>query len=121
MGGIEASKSVKVGFKEHARWALQYHDRWFAMHHMFPFVVFGMIQKRDAMWSVRLQMRRKDFERDTLAVASVTMADLKKAEQEKGQRELITNPRVHTLHHHVVATNSKVMGGQTMLGLSTTG
>ena len=80
-----------------------------------------MIQKRDAMRSVRLQMRRKDFERDTLAVASVTMADLKKAEQEEGQREPITNPRVRTLHHHVVAANSKVMGGQTTLGLSTAG
>ena len=42
------------------------------------------------MRSVRLQMRRKEFERHTLAVGlSVTLADLKKAEQEEGPREAI--------------------------------
>ena len=62
------------------------------------------------MRSARLQMKRKDFERDTLAVASVTLADLKKAEQQEGCKEPITNSRVCTLRHHVVAANGRVKG-----------
>ena len=55
-------------------------------------------------------MRRKHFERDTLALASITLADLKKAELEEGRKEQITNPRVRTLCNHVAAANGRVMG-----------
>ena len=110
VGGIEAPRTVKVSLKEHARWALQYHDCRFATHHSFPFVAFVIIQKREAMRSARLQMRRKDFERDAIALASITVADLKKAEVQEGRKELITNSRVRTLQNHVVATNGRVQG-----------
>ena len=110
LGGIEASRKVKLSLKDHARWALQYHDRCFANHHTFAFVLFAMFQKREAMRSARLQMKRKDFKWDTLAVASVTLADLKKAEQQEGRKEPITNSRVRTLRRHVVAANGRVTG-----------
>ena len=110
VGGIEAPRTVKVSLKEHARWALQYHDRRFATHHTFPFVVFAIIQKREAMHSAQLQMRRKDFERDAIALASITVADLKKAEVQEGQKEHISNPRVRMLRNHVVAANGRVEG-----------
>ncbi|KIO11878.1 hypothetical protein M404DRAFT_98925, partial [Pisolithus tinctorius Marx 270] len=87
-GGIEADRATNVSLREHVRWAMQYYDRRFVSHHAFPFVVFAMIQKRDTMRSARLQMRRKDFERDALAF----------------------NPRVRALHKHVVTANSKVEG-----------
>ena len=110
VGGIEAPRTVKVGLKEHARWALQYHDRRFATHHTFPFVVFAIIQKREAMRSARLQMRRKDFDRDAIALASITVADLKKAEVQEGRKEQISNPKVRMLRNHVVAANGRVEG-----------
>ena len=110
VGSIEASRTIKVGVKAHTQWALQYHDQWFATHHSFAFVLFGILQKRAAMRSVQLQMKRKDFERDTVAVASVTLADLKKAEEQEGCKQPITNPRVRTLQRHVITANGRVTG-----------
>lgn len=49
VGSIEALRTIKVSVKAHTQWALQYHDRWFATHHSFAFVLFGILQKRAAM------------------------------------------------------------------------
>ena len=62
------------------------------------------------MHPAQLQMQRKHFERDTLALVSITLADLKKAELEDGRKEQISNPHIYTLHNHVAATNGHVMG-----------
>jgi len=56
VGGIESERKVKLSLREHAQWALQYYDRRFATHHLFPFVLFALIQKCEAMYSARLQM-----------------------------------------------------------------
>ena len=50
-GGIEAERKAKLSLHEHAQWALQYYDRHFATHHSFPFVLFALVQKREAMYS----------------------------------------------------------------------
>ena len=109
-GGIEAERQTKVNLRDHARWALQYYDCRFATHHSFPFVAFALIQKREAMRSARLQMRRKDFEKDALALCSITVKDLKQAEAEERRKESISNPRVRALRKHVIAANGKVIG-----------
>ncbi|KAG1764658.1 hypothetical protein EDD22DRAFT_1042520 [Suillus occidentalis] len=110
IGGIEATRTKYVGFDEHIRWALQYHDRRFRTHHSFPFVVFGISQKRKALQSARIQMRRKDFERDAFVIKSLTVADLKQAEKEEAENKQISNPRVRLLRKHVFATSSRVLG-----------
>src|SRR5262245_24987957 len=83
LGGIECDRGLKVGFLEHVRWALDYYDRRFRLHHSFPFVTFGIHQKREALYSARLQMRRRDFDKEALALATLTVADLKEAEVEE--------------------------------------
>ena len=80
------------------------------MHHSFPFVCFGISQKREAMRSAFLQMRRQDFEADTFAIAKLTVADLKQAEEEEAHKIPISNPAVRLLRKHVVATNGRVLG-----------
>ena len=62
------------------------------------------------MRSARLQMQRKDFKRDAIVLASITVADLKKAEVQEGWKEPITNSRVRTLRNHIVAANGRVQG-----------
>ncbi|KIO10905.1 hypothetical protein M404DRAFT_21123 [Pisolithus tinctorius Marx 270] len=110
LGGVEAECSINVSLCEHARWAMQYYDRHFVVHHAFPFMIFAMIQKWDAMRSTHLQMQRKDFERDALVLSCLTVVDLRKAEEEEGRKAKISNPRVRALQKHVVAANSKVEG-----------
>ncbi|KAG1859029.1 hypothetical protein DFJ58DRAFT_715769 [Suillus subalutaceus] len=91
VGGIEAMRTKSVGFDEHVRWALQYHDRRFRTHHSFPF-------KRKALQSAQIQMRRKDFERDA------------QAEKEEADNKFISNPRVRILRKHVFAMSGQVVG-----------
>jgi hypothetical protein len=97
VGGIESDRPKSVGFQEHVRWALQYHDRRFRVHHTFPFVAFSMLQKREALNSARIQMHRKDFEREALALCSLTVNDLKQAQEEEAEQRVPTNPRVRLL------------------------
>ncbi|KIN96568.1 hypothetical protein M404DRAFT_33056 [Pisolithus tinctorius Marx 270] len=113
-GTIEAEHPVKISLCEHCKWALQYHDCRFAMHHSFPFVVFMLMQKWEMMRSAHLQMRQKDFEHDTLALSSITVADLKKAAVEEAHHEPISNAQVWVLRHHVMAANSRVLGSDNM-------
>ncbi|KIK34584.1 hypothetical protein CY34DRAFT_26824 [Suillus luteus UH-Slu-Lm8-n1] len=92
VGGIEDTCKKLVGFDEHVRWTLQYHDWRFRTHHSFPFVVFGMEQKRKALQSARIQMRCKDFECDGYIINSITVSDLKQAEKEEAEHRKISNP-----------------------------
>ncbi|KIO04732.1 hypothetical protein M404DRAFT_25843 [Pisolithus tinctorius Marx 270] len=109
-GAIEAERPVNLSLREHCKWAMQYHDRRFATHHSFPFMVFALMQKRETMRSARLQMRQKDFERDMLALSSIRVADLKQAAAEEARHEPISNARVRALHRHVTAANGRVIG-----------
>ncbi|KAF8443785.1 hypothetical protein L210DRAFT_3611238 [Boletus edulis BED1] len=110
IGGIEAHRERAVGFEEHVRWALQYHDQRFRKHHTFPFFCFAITQKRDVMVSARIQMKRKDFNNEALAIRSLTVADLKQAEKEEAANLPVTNPRVHMLRKHVFAASRRVKG-----------
>lgn len=47
-GGIEGHQEVPVDFVDHIRWSLRYHDRRFRKHETFPFVSFGILQRRQA-------------------------------------------------------------------------
>ena len=62
LGGIEAYRPVQIDFREHTKWALQYFDRRFRKHETFPFVCFGISQRRQALASAKVQMQRNTFE-----------------------------------------------------------
>lgn len=113
-GGIEAERQVKVSFAAHVRWCLQYYDRRFATHHSFPFVVFGIEQKRQALKSARLQMQRRNFEADARTLSTITYHDMEKAQAEEDHGQRISDPRVHLLKKHMFATSSRVMGSDHM-------
>jgi hypothetical protein len=97
VGGIEEKRQVPLTFIEHVRWALSYHDWRFRTHHSFPFVAFGLEQKRQALWSARLQMRHKDFDADTNLLSSITVDNLKQAEIEESMNVPISNRAVRSL------------------------
>ena len=57
------------------------------------------------MLSAHIQMRRKDFQCDAVAIASLTLADLKQAEKEELSHVMISNPQVKALRKHVFAAS----------------
>lgn len=110
-GGIEAKKRRPVGFIEHVRWALQYHDHRFRTHHSFPFVAFGIEQRRQALRSARVHVSRKDLKREAHVLSDLTLEDLRQAaaDEEKGGASS-SNPRVKTLRRHLKVMGAKVLG-----------
>jgi hypothetical protein len=110
IGGLEAEREVSVPFETHVKWALQYHDKRFRTHHSFVFYTFSIIQRRQALRSARVQMNRRDFLRDAQQLSTLTLQDLKQAEEEEAQHKPITNRTVKTLRKHLQTMGGKVMG-----------
>ena len=109
-GGLESKRPVSIDFPEHIRWSLQYFDRRFRKHETFPFIVFGISQRRQALSSARIQMQRQTFEREARIISSVTAEklDLAKSEEDKGLP--ISDETVRALKKHVYATAARVSG-----------
>lgn len=116
VGGIDQRRPQRVPFMQHVRWCLTYADRRFRTHHSFPFVVFGIEQRRQVMSSARVQMKRRDFQRHARALQSLTIQDLKKAEGEEERGERISDPRVEPLKRHMYSASSKVIGSDAKRG-----
>lgn len=112
VGGIEADREDEVSFAEHARWALQYYDRRFRINHSFPFVVFGIIQRREIMRSARLQMRKERFVNHAHTLSTITGEDVRKALKEMNGNagHSVSDPRLRLLNKLVFGCGTKVMG-----------
>jgi hypothetical protein len=109
-GGIEGTQEITVQFPEHVRWLLQYHDRRFRRHETFPFVAFGIQQRRQVLTSARLQMQRKTFERDAHLLATITIETLQKAQDDEEHGRPISDPAIRLLRQHTHATGGRVTG-----------
>lgn len=110
VGGIESDRPVQLSLTEHVRWALRYHDRRFRHHNSFIFVAFGILQRRQALTSARIQMNQRDFEDTAHTLSSITPDDLRRAAEEEGRNEQPSNPAIHVLKRHITATSRRVMG-----------
>ena len=109
-GGIEGTQEVPVDLSEHVKWALRHHDHRFRTHETFPFVAFGIQQRRQVLSSARLQMQRKTFEKDTHLLSTITVDKLQKAQEEEERSQPITDPAIRLLRQHIYATGSRVTG-----------
>ena len=109
LGGLEADRPIEVDFRDHVKWALNYHDRRFGKHETFPFVAFGIAQRRQALYSARLQMRRATFETDARLLSTITLEKLNKAREEEEKNLPISDPAVRLLRKHIHATGGRVM------------
>ena len=82
-GGLESRRPIPLDFPEHIRWSLQYSDHQFRKHKTFPFITFGISQRRQALNSARIQMKRHTFEREARTVAAITAKKLDRAKAEE--------------------------------------
>ena len=109
-GGLESPRPVPLGFPEHIRWSLEYCDRRFRKHETFPFITFGISQRRQALTSSRIQMKSHTFEREAHTVATITAEKLEQAKTEEEKGLPISDEAVQALKRHVYATASRVSG-----------
>jgi hypothetical protein len=109
-GGIEAPRPVHVDFREHVNWALQHVDHRFRRHETFSFHAFGILQRRQALNSARIQMRRSDFEKDVGLMKTLTLEKLQQAESEETRKVPISDEAVRKLKRHLHGAAGRVLG-----------
>ena len=61
------------------------------------------------LYLAHLQMKRKTFERDAHILSSLTVEQLKVAEQQEQANKPITNPAVNLLRSHLHTTSGRIM------------
>lgn len=110
VGGVESLNEQGLEYGEHVRWALRYHDRRFRTHESFPFFAFGILQRRQALMSARVQMQRKDYERDQALLSRLNLDTLQRAAQEEDQNVRSSEPVVQTLRKHMFAASGRIQG-----------
>lgn len=98
-----------MDFRDHIKWSLDYHDRRFGKHETYPFIAFGIAQRRQALYSARLQMRRKTFESDARLLSTITLEKLEQARNEEENKLPISDPAVRLLRKHIHATGGRIM------------
>ncbi|KIK29098.1 hypothetical protein PISMIDRAFT_6979 [Pisolithus microcarpus 441] len=109
-GGIEQHRDVLVEFADHIRWTLRYHDRRFRKHETYPFVCFGILQKRQALGSARIQMQRKTFQRDARLLLTITVDKMQRTQEEEERHLPISDPAIRLLWQHLYSTAGWVVG-----------
>jgi hypothetical protein len=107
---MEGRQGRLVDLSEHVKWALRYHDRRFRTHETFPFYAFGILQRRQALHSARIQIQRSTFDRDARMLSTISKDMLKQAIQEEEASIPVSNPAVNLLKKHVYAAAGRVMG-----------
>ncbi|KIY49888.1 hypothetical protein FISHEDRAFT_13114, partial [Fistulina hepatica ATCC 64428] len=108
MGGLEAPRPTHVSLAEHARWALRYHDRRFRSQSTFMAVAFGIIQRRQALYSSKLQVNKTSFKKLNIHALSDEM--LKAASEEEGRtKRAPADPTVRAWRRQVQAMASRVI------------
>lgn len=55
-------------------------------------------------------MRRHDFDRDNISLATLTVEDLRRAQAEEDAHHVVSNEQVKKLQRHVYAVGGRVMG-----------
>ncbi|KAJ8585561.1 hypothetical protein M405DRAFT_865313 [Rhizopogon salebrosus TDB-379] len=109
-GGMEGRQGKNVDLGEHVRWALCYNDQRFRTHETFPFFVFGILQRRQALHSARIQMQRSSFDRDAKLLSTISKDMLMQAIHEEEKNMPVSHLAVKLLKKLVYAAAGHIMG-----------
>ena len=109
-GGLESTRPIPLDFPKHIRWSLQYCDRRFRKHKTFPFVVFGISQRQQALNSARIQMKAQVFKCEARLISSVTAAKLEQAKADEENSLPVSDEAVRALKKHIHAMASRISG-----------
>ena len=89
---------------------MRYHDRCFQCHETFPFVVFGIMQRRQALMSARIQTSISAFEKNAHLFRHLSVGTLTQAIKHEDTHQGDDDASVCALKKHVRAVTSRVEG-----------
>ena len=108
----DQSRPVKVPLREHIRYLLSYDDRRFEANHSFIFVVFNLLQRRDACFHAQLIATRPYFRASADEIQSLNSKDIETALENSVNRtyNAESNRTLHKLLQHIKTIGGRVEG-----------
>ncbi len=107
-----SSRPVPVSFNQHIRYLLAYDDQRFEKHHSFMFVLFNIMQRRQACWNATLMASRPYFQDAASDLQTLTSKEIEAAlvSVTKKTFSSATNPRINMLMRQIKTVGGNVMG-----------
>ena len=108
----DSTRPTAVSLNQHIRYLLAYDDQRFEKHHSFMFVMFNMMQRRQACWNASLMASRPYFRDTATDLQTLTSTEIEAAliSVTKHTFSSITNPRINTLMKQIRTVGGNVMG-----------
>ena len=72
--------------------------------------MFGIEQKRSALGSAHIQMKRSTFQQDARLLCTINLSKLERLKDEENRGLPVSDPALKTLYHHLYATAGCVIG-----------
>ncbi|CAF4507893.1 unnamed protein product, partial [Rotaria sp. Silwood2] len=105
-------RPVQITLKEHIRYLLAYNDRRFEKHHSFIFVIFNLLQRRDACFHAQLIATKPYFQSSADEILSLSSKDIETALDNNSKR-IYNSESSNTLNkllQHIKTVGGRVMG-----------
>ncbi|CAF4778660.1 unnamed protein product [Rotaria sp. Silwood1] len=108
----DKSRPVEIKLREHIRYLLSYNDRRFETNHSFIFVVFNLLQRRDACFHAQLIATKPYFQASAQEIQSLNSNDIEMAlnKSAKNTFSSTSNASLHKLLNHIKTIGGRVMG-----------
>jgi hypothetical protein len=108
----DKSRPVSINLREHIRYLLSYNDRRFEKNHSFIFVVFNLLQRRDACFHAQLIATKPYFRSSAHEIQSLNSNDIETALKNISEKTYGTrsNNALSKLLNHIKTIGGRVMG-----------
>ena len=108
----DPSRPMPVSLSQHIRYLLAYDDQRFERHHSFMFVLFNMMQRRQACWNASLMASRPYFQDTATDLQTLTSKEIEVALISVAKKTFssVENPRINTLMRQIKMVGGNVMG-----------
>ncbi len=108
----DQSRPVRINLREHIRYLLSYNDRRFETNNSFIFVVFNLLQRRDACFHAQLIATKPYFQASADEIQSLNSKDIEMALENNSKRTYSSesNSALNKLLQHIKTIGGRVMG-----------
>lgn len=110
MGGVEGEQIRHLSMQMHVRTLLQRADKRFRKHPSFAFVALGILQRRQAMNSAKIQVHLPYTLNDAFRMQNITPEEFQRATEQETLGQHISNPVIRSLRKQVTASARRVQG-----------
>ncbi|CAF4041639.1 unnamed protein product, partial [Adineta steineri] len=108
----DQTRPLTINLREHIRYLLSYNDRRFEKNHSFIFVVFNLLQRRDACFHAQLIATKPYFRSSAQEIHSLKTSDIEAALKNisTGTHNKGSNKALGKLVNHIKTIGGRVIG-----------